>query len=142
MSLPLLAFLGDVDLTQLIVEQRVGRVVIADVEVDGDRLLEVLRDCKKMSVKVSLLPSTFSALGPSVEVDDVQGVTVLESTRTVLSRSSRMAKRALDLVGAGLLSVFAIPFVVVLALAIKLDSRVPCCSASSASAAAATASVC
>jgi lipopolysaccharide/colanic/teichoic acid biosynthesis glycosyltransferase len=43
-----------------------------------------------------------SALGPSVEVDDVQGVTVLGINPSVLSRSSRMAKRALDLVGAAL----------------------------------------
>ncbi len=55
------------------VEHRVGRVLVADAEVEGERLLGVLRDCKTVSVKVSLLPATFSALGPSVEVDDVQG---------------------------------------------------------------------
>ncbi len=54
---------------------------------------------------VSLLPATCSALGPSVEVDDLQGVTVLGINPSVLSRSSRMAKRTLDLAGAGLLSV-------------------------------------
>ena len=52
---------------------RVGRVVVADAEVEGGRLLGVLRDCKTVAVKVSLLPATCSALGPSVEVDDIQG---------------------------------------------------------------------
>jgi hypothetical protein len=47
------------------------------------------------------LPATFSALGPSVEVDDLQGVTVLGINPSVLSRSSRIAKRTLDLIGAG-----------------------------------------
>jgi lipopolysaccharide/colanic/teichoic acid biosynthesis glycosyltransferase len=51
-----------------------------------------------VSVKVSLLPATCSALGPSVEVDDVQDMTVLAINPSVLSRSSRIAKRALDLV--------------------------------------------
>ena len=82
-------------------EHGVGRVVVADAEVERERLLGVLRDCKTVSVKVSLLPATFSALGPSVEVDDVQGITVLGINPPVLSRSSRIAKRGLDLVGAG-----------------------------------------
>src|ERR1700682_4619442 len=108
-DLPRLGCLEEVDLLSLMVEQRVGRVVVADAEVDGERLLGVLRDCKTVSVKVSLLPATCSALGPSVEVDDVQGVTVLGINPSVLSRSSRLAKRGLDLAGAGLLSVLALP---------------------------------
>ena len=125
LGLPCLGHLHEVDLPGLMVEERVGRVVVADGEVDGERLLDVLRDCKTVSVKVSLLPATCSALGPSVEVDDLQGVTVLGINPSVLSRSSRVAKRALDLVGAGLLSLLALPLIIVLAIAVKLDSPGP-----------------
>jgi FlaA1/EpsC-like NDP-sugar epimerase len=104
LELPRLGCLEEVDLPSLMVKHRVGRVVVADAEVEGERLLEVLRDCKAVSVKVSLLPATCSALGPSVEVDDLQGVTVLGINPSVLSRSSRVAKRGLDLVGAGLMA--------------------------------------
>ncbi len=125
LALPRLGRLEDVDLPSLLVKHRVGRVVVADAEVEGGRLLDVLRDCKTVSVKVSLLPATCSALGPSVEVDDLQGVTVLGINPSVLSRSSRIAKRGLDLVGAGLLSLLAVPVLIVLAVAIKLDSPGP-----------------
>jgi hypothetical protein len=127
LGLPRLGCLEEVDLPRLMVKHRVGRVVVADAEVEGERLLEVLRDCKSVSVKVSLLPSTCSALGPSVEVDDVQGVTVLgvNVNPSVLSRSSPLAKRTLDLSGAGLLGVLALPVLMVLAVAIKLDSPGP-----------------
>jgi exopolysaccharide biosynthesis polyprenyl glycosylphosphotransferase len=125
LGLPQLGCLENVDLPNLMVEHRVGRVVVADAEVGGEQLLEVLRDCKNFSVKVSLLPATFSALGPSVEVDDLQGVTVLGINPSVLSRSSRIAKRGLDLIGAGLLSIVAFPLIAALAVAIKLDSRGP-----------------
>jgi len=125
LALPRLGCLEEVDLPSLMVEHRVGRVVVADAEVEGERLLGVLRDCKTVSVKVSLLPATFSALGPSVEVDDVQGVTVLGINPSVLSRSSRVAKRTLDLAGAALLSVLALPVLTVLTVAIKLDSPGP-----------------
>ena len=39
-------------------------------------------------------------MGPSVEVDDVEGVTVLGINPPVLPRSSRLLKRAMDVVGA------------------------------------------
>jgi exopolysaccharide biosynthesis polyprenyl glycosylphosphotransferase len=113
------------DLPALLVRQRVGRVVVADSELDRRQLVQVMRDCKEVAVKVSLLPAAFSALGPSVEVDDVQGVTLLGVNPTVLSRSSRLAKRGLDLVGAGALLILALPLVLVLAVAVKLDSPGP-----------------
>jgi hypothetical protein len=103
------------------VEHGVGRVVLADAEVDGERLLSVLRACKTASVKVSL-PATFSAMGPSVEVDDLQGVTVLGINPSVLSRSSRLAKRGLDLVCAGLLGILVLPPLGLQATVIQLDS--------------------
>jgi exopolysaccharide biosynthesis polyprenyl glycosylphosphotransferase len=123
-ALPLLGCLKDVDdLPALLVERRVGRIVVADRELDDQQLLEVLRDCKKVAVKVSLLPATFSALGPAVEVDDVSGVTLLGVNPPVLSRSSWLVKRTLDVVGAGLLAALALPLLAVVAVAIKLDSR-------------------
>ncbi len=125
LELPCLGALDEVDLPRLMVEQRVGRVVVADAEVDGERLLGVLRDCKTVSVKVSLLPATCSALGPSVEVDDLQGVTVLGINPSVLSRSSRIAKRALDLLGVAILGISAVPMTIVMAIAVKLDSPGP-----------------
>lgn len=124
-ALPRLGRLEEVDLPSLMAEHRVTRVVVADVELERERLLGVVRDCRTVSVKVSLLPLTFSALGPAVEVDDVQGITVLGINPLVLSRSSRMAKRGLDLAGAGLLSVLALPLLLVLAVAIKIDSPGP-----------------
>jgi exopolysaccharide biosynthesis polyprenyl glycosylphosphotransferase len=124
-ALPRLGRLEELDLPDLLAEHRVARVVVADVELERDRLLGVVRDCRTASVKVCLLPLTFSALGPAVEVDDVQGITVLGINPLVLSRSSRIAKRGLDLAGAGLLSVLALPLLLVLAVAIKLDSPGP-----------------
>jgi exopolysaccharide biosynthesis polyprenyl glycosylphosphotransferase len=125
LELPCLGDLDEVDLRRVMVEQRVGRVVVADAEVDGERLLGVLRDCKTVSVKVSLLPATCSALGPSVEVDDLHGVTVLGINPSVLSRSSRMAKRALDLVGVAIMGISAAPLLIVMAIAVRLDSPGP-----------------
>jgi exopolysaccharide biosynthesis polyprenyl glycosylphosphotransferase len=120
-----LGCLDEVDLPSVILEHRVMRVVVADAEVEGGRLLAVLRDCKAHGTKVSLLPATFSALGPAVEVDDVQGVTVLGINPPVLSRSSRWAKRGLDIIGGGVALIVLSPVLAALGLLVRLDSPGP-----------------
>jgi exopolysaccharide biosynthesis polyprenyl glycosylphosphotransferase len=124
-GLPQLGCLNQLHLPDLIRAHDVNRVVVADAEVSGNQLLDVLRDCKTVGTKVSLLPATFSALGPAVEVDDVQGVTVLGINPPVLSRSSRWVKRGLDVLGAALSLLLVFPVLGVLALLVILDSRGP-----------------
>jgi lipopolysaccharide/colanic/teichoic acid biosynthesis glycosyltransferase len=81
--------------------------------------------CRRLSIKVSILPDAVESLGPSVEVDAVQGVTLLGVNPPMLGFTSRAIKRTFDLVIAtGILLVFAIPMLLI-SIAIKLDSRGP-----------------
>jgi len=124
-KLPVLGYLDEVDLPSMIAERGIMRVVVADSEVQGERLLQLLHDCRATATKVSLLPATFSVLGPAVEVDDVQGVTVLGINPPVLSRSSRWVKRGLDIVGAGTALILLSPLIVLLGALVRLDSSGP-----------------
>ena len=70
-------------------------------------------------------PTTSTRSGPSVAIDDIEGLTVLGLNPLVLSRSSRMLKRALDIAGATAGIVLGAPLLLACAIAIKLDSRGP-----------------
>jgi len=124
-ELPLLGTLEHLDLERVLAEQRVERVVVAHEDYDDGQLFGLLCRCRELGVKLSVLPQLFDALGPSVELDDVEGVTVLGITPPVLPRSSRFLKRTMDVVGAGVLLVLAAPVIAVAAIAIKLDSSGP-----------------
>jgi exopolysaccharide biosynthesis polyprenyl glycosylphosphotransferase len=124
-DLPLLGTLDEFDLDALVADHRVERIVAAHEDYDDGRLFGLLCRCRELGVKLSVLPQLFDALGPSVELDDVEGVTVLGITPPVLPRSSRFLKRAMDVVGAGLMLLIAAPVLIVVAIAIKLDSRGP-----------------
>jgi exopolysaccharide biosynthesis polyprenyl glycosylphosphotransferase len=76
-------------------------------------------------VKVSVLPGVFDAIGSGVEVDDVEGVTVLGMSPPVLSRSSRVLKRSMDIVGALVLLLLTAPIQLLIVLAIRLDDGGP-----------------
>jgi exopolysaccharide biosynthesis polyprenyl glycosylphosphotransferase len=123
--LPVLDRLDQLDMRELVSRHAVERVIVSHAEVDDATLLALMQECGVLSVKVSVLPRYVDAMGPSVEIDDIEGTTVLDLNPLVLSRSSRMFKRAMDVVGSALALVVFAPVMAAIALAIKVDSRGP-----------------
>jgi exopolysaccharide biosynthesis polyprenyl glycosylphosphotransferase len=103
----------------------VHRAIIAPRSVDAGEMLNLVRTLKAVGVRVSVLPRLLEVVGSSVEFDDLHGVTVMGVRRFDLTRSSAAFKRVFDLFGAlvGLLAVS--PVLLVIAVAVKLDSRGP-----------------
>ena len=122
-ALPDLGGLGDFEAT--VSAHNVERVIVSHSGLDEARLLDLLRLARELSLKISLLPQTFDVMGPSVEIDDVEGVTLFGMNPPVLSRSSRTLKRSMDLAGALIGLVVLAPLFAAIALAIKLDSKGP-----------------
>jgi exopolysaccharide biosynthesis polyprenyl glycosylphosphotransferase len=113
------------DFQDAVKEHRIERIIVSHTGLDETTVLDLLRRAKELSLKVSVLPQMFDVMGPSVEIDDVEGVTVLALNPPILPRSSRALKRSMDLVGAGALLVLLFPLLAAIALAIRLDSKGP-----------------
>lgn len=124
-GLQVLGSVCTLDLERLVAEHGVERLVVAHQDFEQNFLFELLCSARELRVKISVLPQLFDALGSSVELDDVEGITVLGVNPPVLSRSSRFLKRVIDLVGAAVLLVLTAPLQAVIAVAIKLDSPGP-----------------
>ncbi len=103
----------------------VHRAIIAPRSADAGEMLNLVRTLKAVGVRVSLVPRLLEVVGSSVEFDDLHGVTVMGVRRFDLTRSSAAVKRAFDLVGASLGLLAVAPVLIVIAIAIKLDSRGP-----------------
>jgi lipopolysaccharide/colanic/teichoic acid biosynthesis glycosyltransferase len=103
----------------------VQRAILAPQSADAGEMLDLVRTLKAVGVRVSVLPRLLEVVGSSVEFDHLHGVMVMGVRRFTLTRSSAALKRAFDLLGVsvGLLAVLA-PMIVI-AAAIKLDSRGP-----------------
>jgi exopolysaccharide biosynthesis polyprenyl glycosylphosphotransferase len=119
--------LGTLDELGEVVERvRAARViVVAPGDLAEETLAELLARCRARSLKISVVPALSDLLGTAVEVDDVEGITVLGLNPPWLPRSSRALKRMLDIVlAAGLLLALA-PLLIAIAVAIKCESRGP-----------------
>ena len=113
------------DLERLVTATRSERAIVAPRGEITDDLLNTTRSLKSMGLRVSVLPRLPEVVGSSVELDDVDGITLLGMRRFGLSRSSRAIKRSFDVVGAGLSLLVLGPLLAAVAIAIKLDSRGP-----------------
>ena len=124
-GIPSFGLLAELNLSQIVAAQAIDRVMLAHTGLTGASLLDLMRRCKQLVVKVSVVPELFAAMGPAVEIDDVEGVTVLGVNPPVLPRSSRAIKRTVDIIGALGLLLISAPVLTLVVIAIKLDSVGP-----------------
>ncbi len=116
--------LGGVDeLESVATRHGVTRVIFSARDLDDSMLEQVFQRCRALSLKVSMLPRLADMVGPGVEIDDIEGVAVLGVNPPWLPRSSRALKRTMDIALAGTLLVLGAPFMALIAIAIKADSR-------------------
>jgi exopolysaccharide biosynthesis polyprenyl glycosylphosphotransferase len=87
--------------------------------------LDLIRAAKHAGVRVSVVPRMLEAVGSTVEFDQIDGLTMLCVRRFGLSRSSRLLKRAFDLLGASAMLAVAGPMMLAIMAAIRLDSPGP-----------------
>ena len=121
-----LVYLGDLtEIDSICREQAIERVVILSPELSADDLADLIRRLRGIDVHIGILPRAVDVLGPSVEVDDVEGITVLGVSQPALTRSSRLVKRVMDLVIASALLIILSPLCLASAIAIKLTSAGP-----------------
>jgi Undecaprenyl-phosphate galactose phosphotransferase WbaP len=104
---------------------RVHHALVAMPEVAREDLLWMLDDWSTVFRHVILIPDLFGVASLWVSARDLGGVLGLELRQNLLVPLNRWTKRALDIAGALLLGVIALPLIAAAALWIKLTSRGP-----------------
>ncbi|WP_372790536.1 exopolysaccharide biosynthesis polyprenyl glycosylphosphotransferase [Paraconexibacter sp.] len=114
-------------LRRIAAEHDAERLIIAPPNTTGvhEAAVNLIRGAKATGLRVSVMPGPLEVVTSAVVFDHQPGVTLLGVKRFGLTRSSNTAKRAFDLVFAGLATiVLAIPMAII-AVLIRLDSQGP-----------------
>jgi exopolysaccharide biosynthesis polyprenyl glycosylphosphotransferase len=106
-------------------EADVERVIVAFSSAQHERLLDVIRISKRLRVKISVVPRLFEVIGSGVEIDQVEGMTLLGIRGLTRTTSTLALKRAMDITGAAAGLLVLSPLLLLIALAIKLTSPGP-----------------
>lgn len=107
-------------------ESKANEVIIADSNVDGDTLFDVMMRCgRRHGVEFRIAPSLFNCLPSKTEVDQIGALPMIRLFREPLSDFARGTKRLSDLIIASLTLAMLSPFWLFIAALIKLDSKGP-----------------
>ncbi|HKR98289.1 MAG TPA: exopolysaccharide biosynthesis polyprenyl glycosylphosphotransferase [Candidatus Dormibacteraeota bacterium] len=113
------------DLGEVIPSQDIDRVIISFTRASHSDLLRCIRICRDEGVAVDVVPRLFEFLDGAHPVETMRGLPLLSLDAPRLSGAARVAKRTLDIVVSSVVLVLLMPMLLMIAAAIKLDSRGP-----------------
>jgi exopolysaccharide biosynthesis polyprenyl glycosylphosphotransferase len=121
--LPVLGGLADLD--SLVVEHGIERVIVAFSRNTDKGTMALVRSLRDRNVIVDVVPRLYELLGPRADIHLVEGLPLVTVPPARLSRTSLLAKRAIDILGAGVLLVLTAPIFAVAAFRIRRESPGP-----------------
>jgi sugar transferase (PEP-CTERM system associated) len=118
--------LGDAaDIDRIVRSRHVDRIVVGLSDRRGRLPIEQLLRAKLSGVRVEDATTTYERLTGKILIDDLKPSWLIFSDGFRASRGTRFLKRMLDLSLSMILAIISAPFVVLTAVAIKLDSTGP-----------------
>jgi exopolysaccharide biosynthesis polyprenyl glycosylphosphotransferase len=118
--------LGGVEaLPEVLATVPADELIVTEADFDERELLEIVEAAHRRGVKVRVAPKTTELLMDRAEYVPGQAVPLFELRPPVFAGADWLGKRAFDLVVAVLLLVVGLPIWLLIALAIRLDSRGP-----------------
>ena len=116
---------GGEPLASRIERDRPHEVILNEGDFDEQTVLEIVEVAHRAGVKVRLAPRTTELLVQRGEYVPGQGVPLFELRPPILAGADWAVKRAFDLVVSGIIVLIGLPLWLLIAAAIKLDSRGP-----------------
>jgi Undecaprenyl-phosphate glucose phosphotransferase len=113
------------DLGLVLRNDHVDEVIIALPEASHQQLLSIVSRCEDGRVSIKVFPDVFQIMASEVNIGDLNGLPLL-AMRDVALRGWRLTlKRIVDFIISAIVLIFISPLMLLIALAVKLDSRGP-----------------
>jgi exopolysaccharide biosynthesis polyprenyl glycosylphosphotransferase len=123
MGVPVLG--GIDDLPDVICNYEIEEVIIGRPELPNQELLAIVARCERGQVGIKVFPDLFQIIATEMSIGDLGGLPLLNVRDVALRGWKLTLKRAVDLVGSAVGLVILSPILMLVAVAIKLDSPGP-----------------
>ena len=108
---------------ELVAKYGADLVLIAIPSIGRERFARTIEEAFSVNARVSFVPSHLMASDPWVDYQDIDGVLLASFGKPPRRLGYETVKRVCDVVGSGLLILVGSPIFLLLALAIKIDSK-------------------
>lgn len=118
--------LGSIEnFAQIVETGNIDRVMICLPWQSHRTIQRLLRICEQEQVRALVVPDIFQLTKNQLQVEELNGIPLLSTRELSIQGWNLFLKRLSDIVLAGLLGLFTLPFTALIALAIRLDSPGP-----------------
>ncbi len=118
--------LGDLsELPRVLEERAIDELIVTGSDYEESQLLDMVEHAHRRGVQVRIAPTTTELLVQRAEYVPGQGVPLFELRPPAFAGMDWLVKRSFDLVVSTLILLLGLPLWLVIAVAIKLDSRGP-----------------
>jgi len=111
------------ELKDLIDEHRANLLLVASSAIETARLNRLLWELQSVDIDLQITSGTLDLLASRMTVQSVAGVPLLYVRRTGITRGQLLLKRSIDVVASALGVVVSSPFLIAIAVWIKLDTK-------------------
>ncbi len=109
-----------------VAEQRgLEHILVADESISTEDLRRLIGDCKRFGLSLTLVAPNAELLGPGIQLNRLGELPLLDFAFSDPPRSTMALKRGIDIVVSACMLLLLAPLLLVVAIAIKLDSRGP-----------------
>jgi exopolysaccharide biosynthesis polyprenyl glycosylphosphotransferase len=103
---------------------RIDRIVVASATIDEELIAELANRCRPDEIKLSVIPPQ-GMFGTAVRLYRIADLPVIEYNTADVSQSTMLLKRMLDIGFAGVALILLAPVLLVVAVAVRLDTKGP-----------------
>jgi exopolysaccharide biosynthesis polyprenyl glycosylphosphotransferase len=113
---------GLMDIPRIVSDHRIGEVIIAWAGISHHQLVDIVTGCTRQRVDIKIFPDIFELMAREVETSELTGLPLMRVRDVALRGWMRFLKRALDVAVSWTLLVFLSPWLLLMALLVKLTS--------------------
>ncbi|MHB8993400.1 MAG: sugar transferase, partial [Chloroflexota bacterium] len=112
-------------LPQIITDHQVDEVIVALTSKEHEKIAEIVLSLQTHPVRVRVVPDLFEMVSVRAQVEDFWGIPLIGLRDPVITGFDRAFKRVFDLIISSILLLLLGPVMLLIALAVKLDSPGP-----------------
>lgn len=119
-------YLGRPDeIEEILKKHSADEVILTDTQIKNDLFFLLMRTCQESGVIFKAVPAHAQVGVRTLQFDASAGIPIIEFKGTALDGWGVVFKRAIDIIGSIIAIVLLSPFILIILIAIKLDSRGP-----------------
>jgi exopolysaccharide biosynthesis polyprenyl glycosylphosphotransferase len=113
------------DCEEIINKYKIDRFIIWDPTLSREELMNLTSICSRMDVELNMVPDLLSHFSRKIDITQINGYPIISLKRVEFDRWDIAVKRIFDLVIGSTSLILLFPFMVIIAILIKLDSKGP-----------------